>query len=80
MTSGTNQPEIRSASRWIGARLRCACATMCTICASSVSRPTFSARMMKLPVPLSVPPITLAPGPFSTGIGSPVTIASSMKE
>ena len=39
--------------------------------------PTFSARMTKLPVPLSVPPITLAPGSFSTGIDSPVTIDSS---
>jgi hypothetical protein len=36
--------------RWIGARLRCAAATMCTICASSVSEPIFSARMTKPPV------------------------------
>ena len=49
ITVGTNQPATWSARRWIGARLRCACATICTICASSVSRPTLSARMTKLP-------------------------------
>ena len=31
ITAGTNQPATRSASRWIGARLRCALATICTI-------------------------------------------------
>ena len=34
MTAGTNQPETWSASRWIGARLRCASATIATIWAS----------------------------------------------
>ena len=38
ITAGTNQPATRSARRWIGARLRCASATICTICASIVSR------------------------------------------
>ena len=33
MTAGTNQPATWSASRWIGARERCASATICTICA-----------------------------------------------
>ena len=42
-TAGTNQAETVSASRWIGARLRCASATICAICDSSVSAPTFSA-------------------------------------
>ena len=32
--TGTNQPETWSARRWIGARERCAAATICTICAS----------------------------------------------
>ena len=64
MTAGTNQPETWSARRWIGARLRCASATSCTICASSVSRPTFSARITRLPVWFIVPPITRAPGSF----------------
>ncbi len=50
MTAGTNQPETWSASRWIGARERCAAATICTIRASTVSRPTLSARMTKVPV------------------------------
>ena len=62
MTAGTNQPDTTSASRWIGARLRCASRTIATICASSVSAPTRSARMTKLPVPLTVPPMTRSPG------------------
>ena len=77
MTTGTNQPATWSAMRWIGARLRCAAATMWTICASSVSAPTFSARITKPPVWFSVPAVTFEPGAFATGIGSPVTIDSS---
>ena len=76
-TAGTNQDATRSASRWIGARVRCASPTMRTICASSVSAPTRSARITSVPVPLIVPPVTRAPGSFSTGMGSPVTIDSS---
>ena len=38
-TTGTNKPATLSASPWMGARLRCASATMLTICASSVSLP-----------------------------------------
>ena len=56
ITSGTNHADTWSASRWIGARLRCACATMRTICASMVSRPIFWARMRKLPDWFIVPP------------------------
>ena len=44
---------------------------------SSVSRPTFSARITRLPVWFIVPPIARAPGSFVTGIDSPVTIDSS---
>jgi hypothetical protein len=51
---------------------------MRTICASSVSRPTRFASMTTVPVPLTVPAVTRLPGPFSTGIGSPVTIDSSI--
>ena len=50
---------------------------MRTICESSVSLPTRSARINKLPVVLRVPPVTRAPGSFSAGIGSPVTSDSS---
>ena len=74
MTSGTNQPETWSARRWIGARLRCACATICTICASTVSRPILSARITKAPLWFSVPPITLSPALLPTGIDSPVSM------
>src|ERR1035437_2887981 len=60
----------------MGARLRCASATMFTICPSNVSPPTRSARMTKLPEPLTVPPVTLSPTVFSTGRGSPVIMSS----
>ena len=48
-TPGANQPATTSTRRWIGARERCASATIRTICASTVSLPTRSARKMKLP-------------------------------
>ena len=77
MTAGTNQAATTSTRRWMGARLRCASATMCTIRDSMVSAPIFSAVITSVPVPLIVPPITLAADDFSTGIDSPVTIDSS---
>ena len=61
----------------MGARLRCASPTIRTIWPRSVSRPTRSARMMKPPVPFTVPPVTRSPATFSTGMGSPVIIDSS---
>ena len=61
----------------MGARLRWASPTMRTIWASRVSAPTRSARITNPPVPLTVPPVTRLPDAFSTGIGSPVTRASS---
>ncbi len=76
-TAGTKYDDTTSANRWIGARLRCASLTMWTICASSVSLPTRSARITKPPVPFTVPPVTRAPSVFSTGSDSPVTIDSS---
>ena len=69
-----------SASPWIGARLRCASATMATMRASMVSLPTLRASMTKLPLLLSVPPVTWVPGVFSTGTGSPVSSDSSTVE
>jgi hypothetical protein len=80
MTTSTNQYATPSAMRCIGARERCACATICTICASTVCEPTFSARMTRLPLALIVAPMSRSPTPFSTGIGSPVTIDSSTLE
>ena len=76
-TAGTKYPATRSATFWIGARLRWASATMFTICESTVSWPTFSATIRKEPVWLTVPPITGSSFCFSTGIGSPVIIDSS---
>ncbi len=80
MTAGTNQPVTLSTSAWIGSLAPWAASTMRTICASTVSEPTFSARKRKAPVVLIVPPTTLAPSTFSTGIGSPVSMDSSTKE
>jgi hypothetical protein len=77
ITAGTNTADTRSASRWIGARVRWASATMRTIWARRVSAPTRSARMTRPPVPLRVPPVTGSPAAFSTGMGSPLTIDSS---
>ena len=62
ITAGTNQAATLSASRWIGARDRCASLTIRTICASSVSLPTRCASMTTLPVPFTVPPVTRLPG------------------
>jgi len=64
----------------MGAFEPCAACTICTICARTVSRPTRVARKTKLPVVLIVAPITWSPGRFTTGIGSPVSIASSTAE
>jgi hypothetical protein len=77
MTVGTNHAATRSARFWIGARLRCASATMAMMRASSVSAPTLTASTRSAPVPLIVPPTTRSPDCFSTGIGSPLTIDSS---
>ncbi len=50
---------------------------MCTMRDNTVSAPIFSARMVSDPVPLIVPPMSLAPAIFSTDIDSPVTMDSS---
>ena len=76
-TSGTNHPATWSARRWMGARERCASATICTMWASMVSRPTFSAFITSPPDARMVPAIRRSPGPLLTGSDSPVTIASS---
>lgn len=77
MTAGTNTAETRSASRWMGARERCASATIWTMCANIVSLPTLSARTTREPVWFTVPPMTGSPAALVTGIDSPVTMDSS---
>ncbi len=62
MTAGTNHPATWSANRWIGARERCACATIWTIRARTVSPPTLVAVITSAPLWLMVPPMTCRPG------------------
>src|SRR5690606_39543082 len=76
-TVGTNTAETRSASPWIGARDRRAFDTIATICASTVSDPTLAASITSEPFLLIVAPVTASPGPFSTGLDSPVSMLSS---
>ena len=66
-----------STTRWIGAFEPWASLTMRMMLASAVSLPTLVAVNLKLPVLLSVPPMTSSPTCFSTGIDSPVIIDSS---
>ena len=80
ITTGTNTPEIRSASRWTGALPLCASSTSRPICASCVSAPTRVARTTSRPPALTVAPATASPGPTSTGTGSPVSSAASIAE
>jgi hypothetical protein len=80
ITSGTNHPEIRSATACIGARLRCASATMRIMRASIVSLPTACVSMTRLPVPFTVPPVSALAISLATGKGSPVSIDSSTDE
>ena len=79
-TVGTKTLATLSASRWIGALEPCASSTSRMICASAVSLPTLVAVKRKAPVRFTVAPITRSPGPFSTGMDSPVSIDSSIDE
>ncbi|MOA69610.1 hypothetical protein D3C78_1978960 [compost metagenome] len=54
-TTGTNSPEMRSASCWIGALLPCASATRRTMAASWVRLPTAVALTLSMPPWLWVP-------------------------
>ena len=74
MTTGTNTPLTRSASREIGAFEFAAASTSLTILLSAVSSPTFVARKRKLPEVLIVAPTTSSPTPSSTGRLSPVSM------
>ena len=79
-TAGTNTLATLSTNPWIGARERCAWATMSTMRANTVSSPTWAACITKPPVWLTVPPVTASPTFFSWGIGSPVIMDSSRVE
>jgi len=76
-TLTTKYPATWSAMRCIGARERCAIATNCTICASTVAEPTCSERMTSAPLVFLVAPMSLSPTRFVTGSGSPVNMDSS---
>ena len=78
--TNTSQNAARSARRWPGALEFWASWTILTICAKAVSAPTLEARTRKVPVVLIEAPITSAPGAFSTGMDSPVTIDSSTSD
>ena len=80
ITTGTNTPETRSASRCTGALPDCASVTSRAICASAVSAPTRVARTISRPPALTVAPATSSPGPTSTGTDSPVSIELSTAE
>ncbi len=80
ITIGTKIAETRSASRCTRAFPVCACCTSRAIWASAVSAPTRVARTVRSPEVLIVAPATSAPGPTSTGSGSPVSIDWSIAE
>ena len=80
ITTGTNTPATRSASRCTGALPPCASVTSFAICASVVSAPTRVARTTSRPPALTVAPATESPGPTSTGTDSPVSMLTSTAE
>ena len=73
-TTGTNTPEIRSASRCTCALPDWASSTSLAICASLVSDPTRVARTTSRPPALTVAPTTASPTATSTGTDSPVSM------
>ena len=80
ITAGTNQPATRSASRWIGARERCAFATMIDDPRQHGVAADFSARMHQPAALVDGAADHASPSAFATGIDSPVTMDSSTKE
>ena len=77
ITIGTNTLLMRSARRCTGARVPCASRIILTMRASTLLAPSVVALKRNAPVRLMVPPVTLSPAFFVTGIGSPVSIDSS---
>ena len=79
-TAGTNTAATRSTRRCTGAREPWASSTSRTIWARAVSPPTLVASTTRWPLVLTVAPITVSPGPTSTGTGSPVSMLMSRAE
>lgn len=80
ITTGTNLLDTASANLCIGAFELCASSTIFIMRLNAVPSPTAVALKFKLPFLFIVPPMTLSPCFFSTGIDSPVIIDSSTEE
>ena len=78
-TLGTNTPETLSTTLCTGAFLFVASSTMLIIFERPVSDGFFKTLTVIEPLPLIVPAKTPSPSPLSTGIGSPVSIDSSIE-
>ena len=79
-TTGTNTAETWSTSFCTGGLEPCAAATRRMMPESSVSRPVPEATHFSSRMPLTVPANTRLPGALSTGMLSPVSMASSTAE
>ena len=79
ITAGTKTPLTLSASLAMGALEEVASSTSRMILARVVFSPTAVASILKYPVRLMVPPVTLSPACFSAGMLSPVMADSSME-
>ena len=77
-TAGTNTAATLSTSFWIGGLAACASSTSRMMWASTPSPAVALTCSCSRPPPLSVPPVTLSPGPTSTGSGSPVSMLASI--
>ena len=80
MTTGTKTPATWSASLAMGALEEAASSTRAIIWARVVSSPTRVARKVKEPDLLMDAAATRSPGPFSTGMDSPVRADSSTED
>ncbi len=76
-TVGTKIPVTLSANSWMGTLVPWASSTSLMTWARKLSLPTLVALTLMRPFWLIVAPITSSPGPFRTGIDSPVAIDSS---
>ena len=79
ITAGTKYRAILSASCCTGALVAWARATIAAICESTVSAPTWVARITQSPLSSTVAPVTGSPAVLETGLDSPVIIDSSIR-